>query len=283
MPYRDPGCLLLDLAASACSPRKNPSMPRNRVLPLIALLSLAAFPLGAQTSLSERMQAFLAEVRETPNTGLIPYFPRRGDWTWVQTLEHPRDGRRTGTWRFSGPETPRVVSADGPACLAFGGGTVEGGPFERSFGMQAARYSGPWRRVRGNRFVPPGESARSPVFVEWGREDGQWVVTAFGDENVSAVPGRPAGPFSREAAHVPEDAAFAPADWHMITVEERRYVKYGLPRPLGRVEIRRIGVLHRVSVYVGREAGAERSGFLYLPVSPGQFQPYEGPGSGPCA
>ena len=39
---------------------------------------------------------------------------------------------------------------------------------------------GRWRRVGGNRFVPPGAPASSPIFVEWRREGDAWVVAAAG-------------------------------------------------------------------------------------------------------
>jgi len=262
------------------------------LIPLLACSLAATLPLAAQTgapagaTLEARMQAFLREVPETPNTALAAFFPRRGDWTWVQTLRDERGRRRrTGVWRFPGAETLRAIGAGGPVCGSFDLIRGEFGPFEGRFGMQAImNRGGPWRRVRGSRFVPPGASARSPVFVEWRREDGQWVVAAFGDEDIyfPRLLGRWSGPFSRDTTLVPEDAAFAPADWYTITIEGRRAVKYGLPRAIDRVLLARIGVLHRVSVYVERGSALEGSELMYLATAPGQYQPYETPAPMPC-
>lgn len=253
---------------------------------------LAAAPAAAQEagdpSLAERMRDFLLEVKETPNTGLAAYFPRRGDWTWVQAVHDARSGVRvgTGTWRFPGAETPRVIGDDGPACDSFDRRSGVG-PHEGRFGMQASLHRGPWRRVRGNRFVPPGEPANAPVFVEWRREDGRWVVSAFGDNDVSfpRLLGRPAGPFSPDTAGIPEDAAFARADWYTVTIDGRRFARYGEPRPLSEAEratLARIGVLHGVSVFSDRRRGVAGTGIVYLLAGPGRFQPYETHVGVPC-
>jgi hypothetical protein len=270
-------------------------MSRNRLLSLIALITLslplaaqteARAPAPAETALAARMQAFLAEVGDEPNTELVAFFPRRGDWTWMQTLLDVRSGvvQGAGVWRFAGAETVRAIGAGGPACMSFDRVRGEYGPFEGRLGMQALMHPGRWRRVRGNRFVPPDASPSSPVFVEWRREEGQWVVSAFGEEGIYTPAGLapPRGPFSRDTTGVPEDAAFAPADWHTITVEGRRAPKYGTPRPIDRAALERIGVLHRVSVYVEQGSGPNGRGVVYLPVAPGQYQPYEAPLPMPC-
>jgi hypothetical protein len=268
-------------------------MPRNPILLLATLLTLAALPLAAQAgtpaeaTLAGRMRAFMREVGDRPNTELAAFFPRRGDWTWMHALRDP-DGaaiHRIETWRFPGAETPRAIGADGPVCASFELGDGHFGPFEERFGMQARMNPGRWRRVRGNRFVPSGSSAASPVFVEWRREDGQWVVSAFGDVDIyfPHLLGRDAGPFQLDTTGVPEDAAFAQADWYTITLHGRRSPKYGLPRPIDRAQLVRVGVLDRVSVYVQRGYRWGTAEVLYLPVAPGQYQPYEWPLSRPCA
>lgn len=254
---------------------------------LAPLLAVAAPPLGAQTSLAARMQAFLAEVEDEPNTELAAYFPRHGDWTWVQTArDYNRGGRvaAVGIWRFPGAETVRAIGAGGPACMSFDGPRGEFGPVEGRLGMQAKMYEGPWRRVRGNRFVPPGESARSPVFVEWRREGGQWVVSAFGDEDyyVPRLLGSHANAFERDTALVPENAAFAPEDWYEITIRGWQSPQVGAPRPLDRAQLTRVGVLRRVSVYVERGDGMDTAEILYLPLAPGRYQAYERPRPRPC-
>jgi hypothetical protein len=266
------------------------SIRRTVFLPL-ALVMAAAPLLAAQTgasaeaTLAGRMRAFLREVPDAPNTELAAFFPRRGDWTWEQTL---LDGRGIATRvvvrRFPGAETLRVIGAGGPACLSFDGIRGDFGPFEGQFGMQARMNPGPWRRVRGNRFVPHGASARSPVFVEWRREDGQWVVAAFGEEGVYAprLLGRPAGPFVRDTTLFPEDAAFDRANWPMVVIDGRRYTKYGLPRPIERDLLSRIGVLHRVSVYAERGSRLDWPEHVYLATAPGEYQPYETAAPTPC-
>jgi hypothetical protein len=141
--------------------------------------------------------------------------------------------------------------------------------------------------VRGNRFVPPGEPATAPVFVEWRREDGQWVVSAFGDEGFYSlrVLGREPGPFSPDVEGIPEDAAFIPADQLVVGIEGRSYARYGQPRPLNEAErasLVRIGVLNRVSVFAERDPAARRGGVVYLLAAPGQYQPYRTHASVPC-
>lgn len=130
-------------------------MARNPILPLIALLVLAAPPVAAQpqmpaaeTTLSARMQAFLAEVEDFPNTELAAFFPRRGDWTWFQTRRDPRGPvHGVGVWRFPGAETLRAIGAGGPACDSFEGVTGEAAPWAGRLGMRAM-LEGRWRRGR---------------------------------------------------------------------------------------------------------------------------------------
>lgn len=265
-------------------------MSRNLILLLAGSLAAAA-QITAQTgtpaaaaTLDARMQAFLREVEETPNTGLVSYFPRRGDWTRVQTIRDDERGSppRLGVWRFPGGATARAIGMDGPVCDSFDGIRGEFGPFEGRLGMHAMLNPGIWRRVRGNRFVPPGASDRSTVFVEWRREDGEWVVSAFGDEGILYTPRvqePPRGPFVSDRTAVAKDTAFAPADWYTITVQGRRLPTYGRPRALDRDRLVRIGHLYGVNVYVER---GEENGFRYLPVAPGQFQPYEHLSPLPC-
>ncbi len=257
------------------------------LLRLAALASLAALPANAQdrgapagTPLAARMQAFIREVHETPNTGLAAYFPRRGDWTWVHTRQPygRRGAPRVATWRFGGAQTLRAIGAGGPVCPSFDGpGGV--GPTEGHLGMQTLMHRGPWRRVRGTRFVPPGESAASPVFVEWRREDGAWVVAAFGDVGVydPTVLGRRPPAAWRDTAGVREDAAFAPADWYTIVLNGQRYSTYGIPRPQDRSGLVRIGVFQGVSVFAEPDEDPDWPYIVHLPMAPGQFQAYQAP------
>jgi hypothetical protein len=71
----------------------------------------------------------------------------------------------------------------------------------------------------------------------------------------------------------------AGATWYInnepITVNGRRYVKYGLPRVLGVNEVTRTADFMGVPVFA--EAGATgTTEVLYVPVRPGcEFQPYQ--------
>lgn len=254
---------------------------------LAAMLMTAAAPAAAQTpadtTLAGRMRAFVQAAPDAPNDSVAAFFPRRGEWTWVPASHHP-DGRgpvRTGVWRFGGAETPRAIGAGGPVCPSFDGpGGI--GPYEGRLGMQTRMHRGPWRRVRGTRFVPPGESAASPVFVEWRREDGAWVVSAFGDLGVyqPGVPGPPPRPAWRDTAGVREDAAFAPADWYTITLNGMRYSTYGTPRPRDRSGLVRIGVFQNVGVLAEPRENPDWPAVVYLPTAPGRYQAYQAPHGG---
>jgi hypothetical protein len=254
---------------------------------LAALLTLAAaFPLAAQASLGVRMRAFLAEIENEPNTALAAFFPRRGDWTWIQTQEDLGGGPDVlGVWRFPAAETVRAIANDGPACSSFDHARGEFGPYEGSLGMQMMMYPGPWRRVRGTRFVPPGRPDSYPVFVEWRREDGEWVVSAFGEMGIVArsIPRLAPGPFSRDTAGVPEDSAYVTGRPVTITIEGWRFTPFRDSRAVDRTELVRIGHLHGVSVYVGRGSDRRDPEIVYLPVGPGRYLPYEGPRPQPCA
>ena len=265
---------------------------------VVLLMTAATLPLGAQrrtsasaaTGLEARMQAFLREIQEAPNTGLAAFFPRRGDWTWVQTLRDERGGRRTGIWRFPGKETLRAIGEGGPVCDSFNSSGGEVGPVEWRLGMQALMRGGPWRRVRGNRFVPAGASARSPVFVEWRREDGRWVVSAFGDEDLYLPPllGRDAGEIVPDTLTPLASPRYAAnAGWYIghqpIVLTGWRYVKDHPPYRLSAEDaarLRRVGVLEGVIVYAEPAEGIPE--MLWVPVSPGEFQPYTGFGAPPC-
>jgi hypothetical protein len=277
----------------------HPAMQRTRIITFALLLAFAV-PLAAQTGapetmLAARMQAFLGVMQEGTRAQIATFFPRRGDWTWVRTAQSRLGGgERTEVWRFPGPETLRVIGPEGPACMSFDEPKGEYGPFEGYLRMQALMNRSGWRRVRGNRFVPPDVSARSPVFVEWRREDGEWIVSAFGEEDVYfpegprllGVPAPRRGMVGRDTALVPAGAAYAAdADWYVanevITLDGWRYVTYGLPRGFGPGELVRIGTLGRVAVYAAAGDTAKPE-MLMVPVRPGEFQRYQGFRPQPC-
>lgn len=75
-----------------------------------------------------------------------------------------------------------------------------------------------------------------------------------------------AAPYAAGAAWYIQDA--------LITVDGRRFVKYGLPRVLAAGEVTRLGEHQGVPVFA--EVGAPRPQVVYVPVRPGcEFQPYQ--------
>jgi hypothetical protein len=139
---------------------------------------------AAQATLGERMHAFLRAVERERPEALVAFFPTAADLTWVQTL-HTDDDTRVSVWRFPPSDLRRALGYDGPLRPSFQI-LVESQPIglfrHQTRSRQAfARRKG-WRLVHGNRFVPAGEAETAALFVEWRREAGAWVVSAFGDE-----------------------------------------------------------------------------------------------------
>jgi hypothetical protein len=152
-----------------------------------AILSLASLPMARDTPpvaeartvpLEERMRAFLEAVRQSDVEGILQYFPRHGEIRYLHTV-HERQGARASTWIFPAADAREAIE-DGPLWASF---VIqpEGQPIGL-FKHQMMLRGTDWRRVRGTRFVPPGGDASSGIFVEWRREDSEWVVSAFGDE-----------------------------------------------------------------------------------------------------
>jgi hypothetical protein len=269
------------------------SPPRRMGIVLLAAI-LAAAPAAAQSALEARMRAFTHAVSEGRIDSVAAFFPRRGTWTWVLTTHEGTFREHVGAWRFDAGQTLRVIDGRGPACEAFAthGEIGVRGPLTD----QVMQHSRPWRRVRGNRFVPRGASVRSPAFVQWRREDGAWVVSAFGDERWmqprllgferyegrrDSVPGAPL------TLPIPPDAPTAGLTrWYLghqpILFEGFRYFQYGPSRTLAPGDVTRIASLDGVGLYA--ETGqAGLVDMLYVPVRPGfEFQPYQGFGAFPC-
>ncbi|HEU0014476.1 MAG TPA: hypothetical protein VFQ45_12375 [Longimicrobium sp.] len=240
--------------------------------------------------LSARMRAFVEAVVAARREEVAAFFPRRGDWAWVQTWHDQRGGRRwTRVWRFPGPETLRAIGRDGPACGSFDRPSGEVGPFEGSLGMRMRRHDDarPWRRVRGNRFVPPDDELGWPgAFVEWRREDGRWVVSAIGDDHIyfprlrgEARGGRGTFVHADTALPLPPSPRYAAGEeWFTsngsLLFRGYPYQKYGLPRPIEPAELVRVGRVGLVGVYAeaGRPGTPE---VIYAAASPGQYQPYQ--------
>jgi hypothetical protein len=244
---------------------------------------------GEQDGLSARNRAFLNAVEAADRVEIARFFPRRGDWAWHETAIGAPPGQDVVVRRFSSAETLGVISAGGVACESFwmsGGGV---GPIETTFRERMLAVGKRWRRVAGNRFVPPGRPGESETFVEWRREDGRWVISAYGDASYWFPPvlgklmlGDVIPDTTLALPPIPVYAAGAP--WYQnhepISFRGYRYVKYGRPRELADSLLTRIGRFGLVAVYTARD-DAEGE-VLYVPETRGRYQPYEPPhGLGP--
>jgi hypothetical protein len=96
-------------------------------------------------------------------------------------------------------------------------------------------------------------------------------TSATGDTTVAGRPFAQAYP-----ATAPSYASGA--SWYIqgdqITLDGRRFVKFGLPRVLGVNDVTRTGEYQGVPVFA--QAGMARPDVVYVPVRPGcEFQPYQ--------
>lgn len=257
--------------------------PAALLLLLCAASSLDAQPPRRGDGLSTRMNGFLGAMGAYPRDTLLPFFPRRGAWTWVLATRQAGRADRIGLWRFRTDDLLAAIEYPGPLCESFshGGDAIVLGTLMYNV-MQHPRG---WRRVAGNRFVPPGASARSPVFVQWRREDGRWVLHAFGDERAAGprLLGREVNSVVREPGpRTPPPAAeplyAAGTRWYQermpVVVDDQMLVMYGLPRAVDPRLLERIGTLNGVAVYT--EVGSRgRAEVVYVPVTPGMYVPYQ--------
>jgi hypothetical protein len=224
------------------------------------------------------------------------FFPRRGDWTYVPTTEQADGSRVTGIHRFPAAQTSRAMDPGGPICDSFSmGESVRSGTLREWSMAEKSGLDRPWRRVGTARFVPPGAPANSPVFVQWRREDGQWVIDSYGEwrRYWPSLPGRLVNEVvadaHRSALRLPLAATerMAPGTaWfdsnQPIVVLEHHFTRYGLPRQLKEGDIVRYGSLGEVGVYVEpRVEGFPQ--IVYIPVDrSGLFQPYENMSGNGC-
>lgn len=160
--------LALFLAISACFPRSSAAQPADTTA------------VADASSLEQRADAFLRAVRRSNADSIALFFPRSGDWSYAHTAHH-EDGIRRGVRRFSALDALSAIRRRGPLGASFSINFHEQ-PIGL-FAHQVMHRGTDWRRVRGNRFVPPDAPASSPIFVEWRREGDRWVVSAFGDES----------------------------------------------------------------------------------------------------
>ena len=260
---------------------------------LLALGLLAASPGVAQgevevagASLQERMKAWLDMLRGDSRDSLASFLPARGEVTWVLTTIYRDRPTRVGRWRFSRAQVLEATE-DGPLAetLSFGGLYSDG------LGNRVMREEGGWRRVSRTRFVPPGDPAGSPWFVEWRLEDGRWVLSQVGDQRHGRVQllgietgGVMPDPHTGEQFSLPMPAHTRYAEsarWFVdnesIVVAGRRIVKYGMPRRILEWHLlERYGSLEGVPVYVETGTGATVPEVVYVLVNAeGWLQPYQ--------
>jgi hypothetical protein len=269
-------------------------MPR---FPLFAfLLACVAFPAPVDAQhrgapLPKRMQAFTETATTEPPERVAEFFPRRGSWTWVQTVHYPGRPDRLRIRRFTPAETLLAIDTGGVACESFlrTAGTGISGVLMEYLGLN------PWRRVGRTRFVPPDAKPGSKrVFVDWRLEDGRWVISSYGDEAYERprLLGVPLSTVRRDPVQqplrlpLPADGHYAAAEpWYptheSLRFEGRYYVKYAYPAVFRAGEITRIASWGRVGVYA--ETGVtEYYGALYVPVNArGEFQRYLNEHDGP--
>jgi hypothetical protein len=246
---------------------------------VLVFLLLLVPPPAAQDGLAARNRAFLRAVERSPRDTVASFFPRRGDWAWIQTTMYAPSPRPPSVQRFAASETLRAISAGGPACYPFWqpGGM---GPVETALSMQVIEHGTRWRRVAGDRFVPPGRSARSPVFVQWRRKDGRWVVSSFGDGTiwVPDLIGEFRAPSPADTTHLPATPAYAAEEsWYVhgrqVTFAGWLYDKRGEPAPVADSLLELAGRVGPVAVYA-EKGHTWQPAFIYVPVAPGVFQRY---------
>ena len=285
---------------------------RHLVLTLWGVAALAAsrpsLAQGAgaegQEALRTRMRDFQRAVVEDSSVRRIAeFFPRRADWSWVQFATDAPSGRPVREiWRFPATETLAAIGPEGPVCDAFvEGNSPEAYRLVSSLARALAAYRH-WTQS-GRRFAPrsgarhhswreridnPGPPRGPWWYVEWMREDDRWVIAEFGEEGAYQEPQTSAGPILNPVTAHPrperglEGVRYAgQAPWYTgdapIVSAGRRYHKYGLPRALSDSELERVGFRGEVPAY--REAGTQGTPeVLYVLVSRGMYQPYQGYG-----
>jgi hypothetical protein len=271
---------------------------RNRtILAAAAALAAAVHPLAAQAAdatadssraewgLKRTMREFMHAVLAEP----VGFFPAHGDWDWVLTTHGP-DGRpHRVVQRFPGAQTKEAMQPGGPLCDSFQGSDAipVGTIIEQELHVLMGRDDLPWRRTRGTHFVPPDASDDSPVFVEWRREDGRWVVSAIGENGDDTdLGGRAVPVFPQHMPRTPlrfplptDTKVAGDADWFVdsnaILVWGHRWVKYGGPRILKEGDVVRVAADYRgVGVWVEPDV-THIPQVIYLLVGlAGNFQPY---------
>jgi hypothetical protein len=156
----------------------------TRWLPVLLTVALWANPgaahaqAAAEALLEARMREFTASVGRVDEDGTVAFFPHSGDFTWVETT-HRRDGDVVGIWRFSAADFRAAYRGPLNDVLTVDHHGQPVGSLSHQVMIRRPR----WRRARGNRFIPADAPDSSPLYVQWRREDGRWVVSEIGDES----------------------------------------------------------------------------------------------------
>jgi hypothetical protein len=161
---------------------------------LVVLLWACALPdpLRAQQAargepdLQARMTEFLRALPDDRGTDTTRrFFPTSGQWTYTRTI-HLRSGATfVNRWELPATETSALFGFEPEMRV---------NPVRESFEINyegqklgllldvIMRTPDQWHLVGRNRLVPPGAPPSCPTYVEWRREGGKWVISAFGDE-----------------------------------------------------------------------------------------------------
>jgi hypothetical protein len=270
------------------------AMKHLGVMLLIGACGLAG-PVQAQSAargpagLRARMAEFLRSLPDDgPTDTTRRFFPTTGDWSYTHTV-HLATGRdRIQRWIFPAAQTSLLFGFDKNMPVNPIWDSFQADEHGETYGLLISVVGErPWRLVGRNRFVPPRAPASSPVFVEWRREHGQWVISAFGDERTCSPPvsGYATGDIVRvRALPEPTPPVYAVNErWYVdgdfLYFDQQRYWKYGQPRELQPDELEPFGWKGDVRVYV--EKGQARLPLvLYVPTAPDIYQPYQALGSG---
>jgi len=135
-------------------------------------------------SLASRSEAFLIAVQSRDRELISSFFPKQGTLTYTY-FHRRRSGDSISEVRFEAAKARQEIMEGelgeplAPVTHAFRYGSLY---FGATKGVD-------WVRVNKTRFVPPSRGPSSAIYVEWRREGGLWVVSAFGDEGFEEIPG----------------------------------------------------------------------------------------------
>jgi hypothetical protein len=268
---------------------------RLRTLATAALmLSASIHPAAAQDdSLRATMRAFVKWMLYEDPDGAARFFPARGDWEWRPvTFTYDGPGVK-GRVRIPPDETRAALSDGSRICDTFF--LTRGAVAPGALRLEVTVEGREWRRLPGNRFVPPDAKSTSPVWLEWRREDDRWVVSAVGDRRWYMGASRSAEAPSTEIETdmvvrdslrgaplhlpLPDDVPLAAgAEWYEsgrpIWSSWRQLTKYGEPRRLDPGDVVRYGTVNGAAVFVEPGVGRDPEVVYVAVARSGQFQPY---------